>query len=168
MGRATQLSIWLLVGVLHAGVAVAQAPQSHSQRTGWLAANIGQTLAGPGSDPLSVVAVDLQFPRKHGWFGLRAAGMGRDFEGGESVGELAVLYGRATRPTNSQAAIGGGLSVIEVCESGCATTIGFAFTARAAFRPLKQVGLGVQFLGNLNSATTVAALTLFLEIGKLR
>ena len=28
IGRATQLSLWLLVGVLHAGVAVAQAPRA--------------------------------------------------------------------------------------------------------------------------------------------
>ena len=158
----------LLATLLLSPRAAAQASPSHSLRTGWLAVNLGRSLAGPGSNPLSVLAVDLQFQRNHAWFGLRAAGMLYAWESSESVGELALLYGRATRRTSSQAAIGAGLSVIEVCEFGCRTTIGVALAARGAVRPLPVLGLGLQFMGNLNSANAVAAFTLFLEIGKLR
>jgi hypothetical protein len=141
-------------------------PPSH--RTGWVAVNVGGTLAGPGSDPLSALVVDLQLQRNHAWYGLRGTLMLLDFESNESVGEVAFLYGRATRGTSSQAAIGAGLAVIDVCDASCHTTIGLPLTARGAVRPLSFLGLGVQLMGNLNSVEPIVALTLFLELGKLR
>jgi len=139
-----------------------------SLRTGWLAVNLGRSLAGPGSNPLDVLVVDLHLQRNHAWYGLRGTVMVYGFESEESVGEIALLYGRATRRTSSQAAIGAGLSLIGVCDGGCRTTIGLPLTARAAVRPLSFLGLGAQVMGNLNSAETIVAWTLFLELGKLR
>ena len=170
MRRATSFTALLTMSVivLSSPRAAAQASPPRGLRTGWVAVNLGGSLAGPGSDPLSVLAVDLQLQRNHVWFGLRAAGMGKDWESSETVGELALLYGRATRSRTSQAAIGAGPSVIEVCDAECQTTIGLALTARAAVRPLSALGVGLQLMGNLNSADAVVAFTVFLELGKLR
>jgi len=50
IGRAMQLSLWLLVGVLHAGVAVAQASAAASKRTYWLEGGvIGAVVLGVAS-----------------------------------------------------------------------------------------------------------------------
>lgn len=167
MQRRTSLTTCLVTcaAVLVSSQATAQTSPSHSRLTGWLAVNYGWSLASPEPDPVPVLALDLQFQRNHGWFGLRVADLTYD-NGNMAVGELALLYGRAMRRTRWQGAIGAGLSVIAA--DNYQGGIGLAFTARAAVRPLAPLGLGAQFMGNLFSSTPFCAWTLFLEIGKLR
>jgi len=66
-GRATQLSIWLLVGVLHAGVAAAQAPRAQPAFPSFHATFMSRTLAQQPSTRLYVSRDSAEASKRTYW-----------------------------------------------------------------------------------------------------
>jgi hypothetical protein len=164
------LASLLVVGF---GAVLAQAPPPMQERgTGWLALNLGYTVGGPWTG-MYVASADLDFQRRHHWFGVRASAMLDEFYGDESVAELGLLYGLAARHGSFHVLGGIGLAYVSVCrevsgELDCRKRLGIPLTGRLSVRPLPLVGIGAQPFGNMNSIASVTAWTVFVELGKLR
>jgi hypothetical protein len=112
-------------------------------------------------------------------FAIRAAATSGLFDDG--FGDLALLYGRATRSDNgrARASLGAGMSLVDGCiEPGegslfgdCVnqkTVVGFPIEAQLAWLPAKGLGVGLYGFADLNRIRSFGGVTLGLQIGRVR
>ena len=102
----------------------------------------------------------------------------------ETSQDIAVLYGRRTSGSNAWVRAAAGLGVAYglrrgkqlegVCFFGCPYeeerhgTVGLALQFDAVWAPLRSLGIGLSFFGNLNEPGSFGGVTLNLYVGQVR
>jgi hypothetical protein len=104
---------------------------------------------------------------------LRAATTAGIFSDG--FGDVALLYGRATRPDRYHASVAVGVAVADGCKGGglggCRdrpSVFGFPIETQLFWRPSRVFGVGLYGFANLNQSQSFAGMTLGLQLGRLR
>lgn len=130
---------------------------------------------GVGSEDF---AGSANFSYQHGahLFSLRVAGTTGLFEDG--FGDVAILYGRSTRPQGShyRAALGAGIGLAHGCAGGgifaaCVkqpTVVGLPLEAHLAWLPLASLGVGFYGFANFNRVRSIAGVTVGVQLGDVR
>jgi hypothetical protein len=130
---------------------------------------------GVGSEDFSGSA---NFSYQHGahLVSLRVAGTTGLFEDG--FGDVALLYGRSTRPRHDRyrAALGVGIGLAHGCAGGgvfasCVkqpTVVGLPLEAHLAWLPLEALGIALYGFANFNRIRNIAGLTLGIQAGSVR
>ena len=136
----------------------------------WVGAGVGL-----GSEDF---AGSANFSYQHGahLLSLRVAGTTGLFEDG--FGDVAILYGRSTRPRggHSRAALGLGIGLAHGCKGGgifasCVkqpTVVGLPLEAHLAWLPLGSLGVGLYGFANFNRIRSIAGVTLGIQLGDVR
>jgi hypothetical protein len=107
-------------------------------------------------------------------FSLRTAATAGIFS--EGFGDVALLYGRATRALKRyQASLARGVAVADGCDAGglggCRdrpSVLGFPVEAQAFWRPSKVFGIGLYGFADINHLQSFAGVTLGIQLGRLR
>ncbi len=141
--------------------------------TYWISAGLGV-----GSEDFSGSA-NIAYQHGAHLFSLRASATAGLFDDG--FGDVALLYGRATRTPGSRyhAGAGLGLAVVDGCErpgdgaffSTCdarGTVIGLPLEARVAWLPTSFLGVGLYGFADFNRVRSFAGVTLALQLGLVR
>jgi hypothetical protein len=141
--------------------------------TYWVSAGLGA-----GSEDFSGSAT-IAYQHGAHLFSLRAAATAGLFDDG--FGDVALLYGRATRNPDSRYHAGAalGLAVVDGCESpgegsvfgGCddrGTVIGLPLEARVAWLPASFLGVGLYGFADFNRVRSFAGVTASVQLGRVR
>jgi hypothetical protein len=133
---------------------------------------------GVGSEDFAGTA-GISYQRGAHLFSLRVAGTAGLFEDG--FGDVALLYGRASRVADTRYRLGAaaGVSAADGCVEegsgslfgGCQdrqTVIGFPLEAQLTWLPAEFFGIGLYGFADLNRTRSFAGLTLSVQLGKLR
>ena len=159
----------LLVAFLLGSESTVLAQDTLSGRdTYWVGAGVGA-----GSEDFAG-HLNISYQSGANLFSLRTAGTAGIFSDG--FGDVALLYGRATRaPERYQAAVAVGLAVADGCDGGglggCRerpSVIGFPLEAQAFWRPSKIFGVGLYGFADINHLHSFAGVTLGIQLGRLR
>ncbi len=118
--------------------------------------NVGPAIGGAGGG--FHVSASMQI-NDHLWTGRFVST--EAILGGDTLGDLGVLYGRSTAGRFGLASGAAGLGIVQ----GETTTIGLPVEIQAYFRPLPFAGLGVTLFGNVNPAQPFAGVAVALQLG---
>jgi hypothetical protein len=118
--------------------------------------------------------LNLSYQTGANLFSFRTAGTAGIFSDG--FGDLALLYGRATRaPARYQASAALGIAVADGCEGGglggCRnkpSVIGFPVETQVSWRPSRFLGVGLYGFADINHLRSFAGVTLGIQLGRLR
>jgi hypothetical protein len=170
------LTTAFLIGALVAADsprAAGQEPPAPGRDAYWLGAGLGV-----GSEDFAGSA-NLSYQHGAHLVSLRVAGTAGLFDDG--FGDVALLYGRATRPPESRYRAGAGLGValVDGCASpgdgglfaGCddrGTVLGLPIEAQLSWLPAEFLGLGLYGFADFNRARSFAGLTLTVQLGRVR
>jgi hypothetical protein len=168
--RGAALTSMAAVFMLAVSPASGQMAVSSGGDTFWLAAGVGV-----GSEDFGA-SLNASYQFGANLISLRSAATAGLFDDG--FHDVALLYGRATRPGGERYQLGAalGVAVVDGCRSdgalgGCrdfSAVIGLPLELQAFWRPGRLVGLGFYSFANLNQARSFAGLTLGLQLGRLR
>jgi hypothetical protein len=133
---------------------------------------------GVGSEDYAGTA-GISYQRGAHLFSLRVAGTAGPFDDG--FGDVALLYGRASRAADSRYRLGAaaGVSAADGCVTegsgsvfgSCQdrpTVIGFPLEAHVTWLPAAFFGIGLYGFADLNRTRSFAGVTLSIQLGKLR
>jgi hypothetical protein len=93
--------------------------------------------------------------------------------GGGGIGEVGILYGRASKGARGHVSLAAGLARTSFGDchrpngGGC-STLGVPVVAEGAVRPARVFGIGAQLFANLNSQASYGGLMVFLQLGWMR
>jgi hypothetical protein len=166
----------LLGAVLFVGLPPAEAQDdklAHSDRF-WVTGGLGV-----GSEDFAGAA-GFSYQRGAHLFSLRLASTAGIFDDGFS--DVALLYGRATRATDTRRyrlGAAAGIAAVDGCvEEGpgsffgnCEdrpTVVGFPLEAHVTWLPATSFGIGLYGFADLNRTRSFAGVTLSIQLGKLR
>lgn len=136
----------------------------------WVGAGLGV-----GSEDF---AGSANFSYQHGvhLLSLRVAGTTGLFE--EGFADVALLYGRSTRPRHSpyRAALGLGVGLAHGCAGGAVfsscvnqtTVVGLPLEAHLTWLPFESFGVGLYGFANFNRIRNIAGVTLGIQAGSVR
>lgn len=179
--------VWILALTVAPATARPQDVSEAHRRGGWIALHTGRTLTGPervlsklhgeqGRTSLDLFAAEVALRRGSNALGVRGSLMlDEDIGSGSSVSELGALYYRVVGGRRYQATIGAGVGKIDACaatrvEEGVGyercqgSVFGVPISAGLAFRPVPQLALGTQLMGNANGRSFVSAWSVFLRL----
>ena len=133
--------------------------------------NIGFGIGTEGSFS-GVISANFQFDRN--LLTLRNSGTGELF--GDSINDIALLYGRATANTWYHASLSAGIGYVSGQKGGgllssgenISPTFGLPLEAQVFFKPIGIVGVGVTAFANLNRESSFAGFAITFQLGKLR
>jgi hypothetical protein len=133
---------------------------------------------GVGSEDFAGTA-GISYQRGAHLFSLRVAGTAGLFDDG--FGDVALLYGRASRHAGSRYRLGAaaGISAADGCVTegsgsvfgSCQdrpTVIGFPLEAHVTWLPAQSFGIGLYGFADVNRTRSFAGVTLSIQLGKLR
>jgi hypothetical protein len=155
----------------HPAVARAQQDSLPQPDSYWMSAGLGV-----GSEDFGGHA-GLAYQHGVHLFSLRLAGTTGLFDDG--FGDVALLYGRATRSATQRYRAGAavGIAAVDGCVTsggflgGCEarrTVIGLPIEGQLSWLPAAFLGVGLYGFANLNRSRSFAGLTLSLQLGKVR
>ncbi|MBA3559074.1 MAG: hypothetical protein H0W30_10780 [Gemmatimonadaceae bacterium] len=150
-----------------------QDPLAADQTLAWVSGGLGRATGGVAG----VLGVDA-LKRQH-LISVRAVAVttGNLFSPGDEYWDAALLYGRALQRPRSIITASSGLGVTgrkhrEGLFGGpgtrAPTTISLPFAARASWRPLSFLGLGIYGFANVNKEKSFVGAATVIELGRLR
>jgi len=157
-------------------LAAQQQARTEPRLAGWVLLGAGEVIGNEASSEDSPAhgVFELVLQRDRLWGALHVASYhrlaGSTSQDALEIQEQALVLGLVTRGRHLHGAIGAGPAVVRRCNDAsgsCGTTPGAALVARAALRPVRFAGLGIQLSANLNPTHSVAGAALFFQFGKL-
>jgi len=132
----------------------------------WGALGLGAAAPSSGGDGIANMA-EIVFEKDPHHFAVRGLIVHDIDRPVNELGEVGVLYG-LTRSMSSIAvgAAGVGFSTCPDDDDSC-FTIGVPLVAEVS-RSRRNIGIGIQAFGNLNSKASYAGAVLFVQLGRLR
>ena len=163
-GRAVLAALTLVTG----SPLLAQEASPSGFDTYWIGAGLGA-----GSNDFAA-HFNISYQTSVHLLSFRAATTAGIFSDG--FGDVALLYGRATRgPDRYQASFAMGLAVADGCKGsglgGCRdlpAVIGLPFETQVSWRPSKVFGIGLYGFADINRSQSFAGVTLGIQLGRLR
>jgi hypothetical protein len=121
-----------------------------------------------------VISANVSYQFKRNILSIRGVETG-EWYGNNGMWDIGILYGLATNPSHTQAAVGIGVALVGgkseeslLPDNAIKKRIGLPIELQLFFRPIRFVGMGLYGFANINSEKSFVGVSLSLQFGKLR